>query len=240
MNIVNYSWYLGGTCLCVSINCMLDRSKHILLAVNLLERFLYTTKYLPRFWRVSMFGECFACCLKLFTTCINFLLSLVLKLLSLCPLLLYLPRWYISHPNSCLEFLNFYSIFTLTGAIAILVANPTDLVKVRLQAEGKLPAGVPRRYSGALDAYLTIVKQVSLLAIILPFPFLVPKCINSSIFQKIGRIRGPVDWAWPKCSTKCYNKCCWTSQLWPSETGNIIVLGLLGWTCFVTPELLLC
>lgn len=104
--------------------------------------------------------------------------------------------------------LNFYSIFTLTGAIAILVANPTDLVKVRLQAEGKLPAGVPRRYSGALDAYLTIVKQVSLLAIILPFPFLVSKCINSNIFQKIGRIRGPVDWAWPKCSTKRYNKCC--------------------------------
>ncbi|KAL7195179.1 hypothetical protein ACSBR1_035409 [Camellia fascicularis] len=40
-----------------------------------------------------------------------------------------------------------------TGAIAITVANPTDLVKVRLQAEGKLPPGVPRRYSGALNAY---------------------------------------------------------------------------------------
>ncbi|KAE8039201.1 hypothetical protein FH972_011631 [Carpinus fangiana] len=50
----------------------------------------------------------------------------------------------------------------LTGAIAILVANPTDLVKVRLQAEGKLPAGVPRRYAGALDAYFTIVKQEGL------------------------------------------------------------------------------
>lgn len=47
-----------------------------------------------------------------------------------------------------------------TGAIAIAVANPTDLVKVRLQAEGKLPAGLPRRYAGALDAYLTIVRQV--------------------------------------------------------------------------------
>ncbi|XP_034222125.1 mitochondrial uncoupling protein 2 isoform X2 [Prunus dulcis] len=47
----------------------------------------------------------------------------------------------------------------LTGALAIIVANPTDLVKVRLQAEGKLPAGVPRRYSGAVDAYLTIVRQ---------------------------------------------------------------------------------
>lgn len=50
----------------------------------------------------------------------------------------------------------------LTGAIAIAVANPTDLVKVRLQAEGKLPAGAPRRYSGALDAYYTIVRQEGL------------------------------------------------------------------------------
>ena len=53
----------------------------------------------------------------------------------------------------------------LTGAIAIIVANPTDLVKVRLQSEGKLPAGVPRRYAGAVDAYYTIVKLVSKLII---------------------------------------------------------------------------
>ncbi|GAV65495.1 Mito_carr domain-containing protein, partial [Cephalotus follicularis] len=46
-----------------------------------------------------------------------------------------------------------------TGAVAIIVANPTDLVKVRLQAEGKLPAGVPKRYFGALNAYSTIVRQ---------------------------------------------------------------------------------
>ena len=46
------------------------------------------------------------------------------------------------------------------GAVAITVANPTDLVKVRLQAEGKLPPGVPRRYTGALNAYSTIVRQV--------------------------------------------------------------------------------
>jgi solute carrier family 25 uncoupling protein 8/9 len=39
------------------------------------------------------------------------------------------------------------------------VASPTDLVKVRLQAEGKLPPGVPRRYSGAMNAYSTIAKQ---------------------------------------------------------------------------------
>ncbi|TKY63415.1 Mitochondrial uncoupling protein 1 [Spatholobus suberectus] len=35
-----------------------------------------------------------------------------------------------------------------TGAVAIVVANPTDLVKVRLQAEGKLPTG---RSWGSLD-----------------------------------------------------------------------------------------
>ncbi|XP_004506657.1 mitochondrial uncoupling protein 1-like [Cicer arietinum] len=46
-----------------------------------------------------------------------------------------------------------------TGAVAITVANPTDLVKVRLQAEGKLPPGVPRRYSGSLNAYSSIVRQ---------------------------------------------------------------------------------
>lgn len=45
------------------------------------------------------------------------------------------------------------------------MANPTDLVKVRLQAEGKLPVGVPRRYSGAKDAYFTIVRQVSFLKV---------------------------------------------------------------------------
>ncbi|KAK4765542.1 hypothetical protein SAY86_026632 [Trapa natans] len=50
----------------------------------------------------------------------------------------------------------------LTGAIAIAVANPTDLVKIRLQAEGKLPAGVSGRYAGALNAYVTIVSQEGL------------------------------------------------------------------------------
>nr|AFK46420.1 unknown [Lotus japonicus] len=52
-----------------------------------------------------------------------------------------------------------------TGAVAIAVANPTDLVKVRLQAEGKLPPGVPRRYSGSLNAYSTIVKQEGVTAL---------------------------------------------------------------------------
>ncbi|XP_054818801.1 mitochondrial uncoupling protein 2-like [Prosopis cineraria] len=50
----------------------------------------------------------------------------------------------------------------LTGALGIMVANPTDLVKVRLQSEGQLPMGVPRRYSGAMDAYFTIARQEGL------------------------------------------------------------------------------
>eukprot|EP00267_Zea_mays_P046461 XP_020398840.1 mitochondrial uncoupling protein 1 [Zea mays] len=37
-----------------------------------------------------------------------------------------------------------------TGVIAIVVANPTDLVKVRLQADGKANT-VKRSYSGALN-----------------------------------------------------------------------------------------
>ncbi|KAK8697830.1 hypothetical protein V6N13_113965 [Hibiscus sabdariffa] len=53
----------------------------------------------------------------------------------------------------------------LTGAIAITVANPTDLVKVRLQAERKFPAGVARRYYGTLDAYYTIVREEGLMAL---------------------------------------------------------------------------
>ena len=50
------------------------------------------------------------------------------------------------------------------GALAIALANPTDLVKVRLQAEGNLLPGVTRHYSGALNAYYSIMKQVCNLA----------------------------------------------------------------------------
>lgn len=49
-----------------------------------------------------------------------------------------------------------------TGAIAISVANPTDVVKIRLQAEGRLPAGVKPRYTGSLDAYRKIVADEGL------------------------------------------------------------------------------
>ena len=59
-----------------------------------------------------------------------------------------------------------YELCHRPGALAIAVANPTDLVKVRLQAEGRLPPGVPKRYLRALDAYHTIVRQVSFFVIL--------------------------------------------------------------------------
>lgn len=52
-----------------------------------------------------------------------------------------------------------------TGAIGISVASPTDLVKVRLQAEGKLPAGAVKKYPSATAAYGIIVKQEGFLAL---------------------------------------------------------------------------
>lgn len=61
----------------------------------------------------------------------------------------------------------YHKIFAalITGALAISLANPTDLVKVRLQAEGKLSAGTPKRYYGTWDAYWTIVRQEGLRAL---------------------------------------------------------------------------
>ena len=44
-----------------------------------------------------------------------------------------------------------------TGGAAVLCAQPTDVVKVRMQAETRV--GAARRYSGAIDAYKTIAKK---------------------------------------------------------------------------------
>lgn len=52
-----------------------------------------------------------------------------------------------------------------TGALGITYANPTDVVKIRMQAEGRLPPGVPRTYKDAADAYLKIVKQDGLVGL---------------------------------------------------------------------------
>ena len=40
----------------------------------------------------------------------------------------------------------------LTGAIGICIASPTDVVKVRLQAQGKMMPGTEIKYKGSLDA----------------------------------------------------------------------------------------
>ncbi|NP_001107354.1 mitochondrial brown fat uncoupling protein 1 [Xenopus tropicalis] len=45
-----------------------------------------------------------------------------------------------------------------TGALAVTVAQPTDVVKVRFQAQANLQ-GVKRRYNGTMDAYKTIAKK---------------------------------------------------------------------------------
>ena len=55
-----------------------------------------------------------------------------------------------------------------TGALAICIASPTDLVKVRMQAEGKLPAGTPKKYPTAMGAYATIARCASLLTRAMP------------------------------------------------------------------------
>ncbi|XP_069834734.1 mitochondrial brown fat uncoupling protein 1 [Dendropsophus ebraccatus] len=45
-----------------------------------------------------------------------------------------------------------------TGALAVTIAQPTDVVKVRFQAQANLN-GVKKRYSGTMDAYKTIARQ---------------------------------------------------------------------------------
>jgi len=45
------------------------------------------------------------------------------------------------------------------GAIGSTIANPTDLVKIRLQAEGRLEPGAVRRHHGVLHAFRDIYRQ---------------------------------------------------------------------------------
>ncbi|KIZ02275.1 uncoupling protein 3 [Monoraphidium neglectum] len=52
-----------------------------------------------------------------------------------------------------------------TGAIGITVASPTDLVKVRMQSEGKLAAGAPKKYPNAVRAYGIILREEGLLGL---------------------------------------------------------------------------
>ncbi|CAK6966726.1 mitochondrial uncoupling protein 2-like isoform X1 [Scomber scombrus] len=47
-----------------------------------------------------------------------------------------------------------------TGAMAVAFAQPTDVVKVRFQAQGQLPeSGSVKRYSSTIDAYKTIARD---------------------------------------------------------------------------------
>ncbi|XP_068638285.1 mitochondrial uncoupling protein 3 [Aristolochia californica] len=51
----------------------------------------------------------------------------------------------------------------LSGVIAQLVASPADLVKVRMQADGRLVAeGLPPRYNGTFDSLTTIIRAEGL------------------------------------------------------------------------------
>jgi len=51
--------------------------------------------------------------------------------------------------------LKFFSGLT-SGAVGAAIANPTDLVKVRMQAEGKLLPGQQPRYKNTLQAFQNI------------------------------------------------------------------------------------
>lgn len=46
----------------------------------------------------------------------------------------------------------------LTGAIGITVANPTDVVKVRMQAQGQLPPA-ERPFKGSMDCYSKTIAE---------------------------------------------------------------------------------
>jgi solute carrier family 25 uncoupling protein 8/9 len=47
-----------------------------------------------------------------------------------------------------------------TGALAVLIAQPTDVVKVRLQAQQRTQGtGTVPRYTSTLQAYQTIARQ---------------------------------------------------------------------------------
>lgn len=45
-----------------------------------------------------------------------------------------------------------------TGGLAVTFAQPTDVVKVRMQAQSSV-SGAGRRYKGAIHAYKTIAQQ---------------------------------------------------------------------------------
>ena len=65
-----------------------------------------------------------------------------------------------------------------SGIAAIAIANPTDVVKVRLQAQGK--PGVTKRYNGSLDCYKKIFLSEGLKGFYSGF---LPSMISSSVLN---------------------------------------------------------
>ena len=53
-----------------------------------------------------------------------------------------------------------------SGAIGSAIANPTDLVKVRLQAQGKINPGETARHSGVISAFSDIIKHQGMLLLL--------------------------------------------------------------------------
>lgn len=54
----------------------------------------------------------------------------------------------------------------LTGGLAITVANPTDLVKIKMQGQGvAMLEGKPKMYNGSLDCYKKIYKGQGILGL---------------------------------------------------------------------------
>lgn len=51
-----------------------------------------------------------------------------------------------------------------SGALGISVANPTDVVKIRLQGQGRLPKE-QHLYSGSIDCYKKIVAEHGVLGL---------------------------------------------------------------------------
>lgn len=88
----------------------------------------------------------------------------------------------------------------ITGAIGICIASPTDVVKIRLQAEGKKPAGVPRKYNGSIDAYKKIVAEEGVKGL---YSGLFPNIIRNSVMNaaelaSYDQIKSSVVRAFPK------------------------------------------
>ncbi|XP_038674589.1 mitochondrial uncoupling protein 2-like [Scyliorhinus canicula] len=72
----------------------------------------------------------------------------------------YVKQWYTKEPDTITIGGRLLAGCT-TGALAVTLAQPTDVVKVRFQAQLNL-TGASKRYSGTIDAYMKIAKEEGL------------------------------------------------------------------------------